>query len=153
MDFQGYLNRQNNEDRRAFIIHAPPVSGKTYFAWRIVETRQDAYLCDLQKYFLENPGLPPVHQVGLDELWEILLKVETDKNVVVVDHADFLFNTWGRKGKEGFVNFIQVQLRSPRDTLKTYVFVIQRDSEMTQSQFQNSYGEARVLKLSEFDAL
>jgi len=153
LDFQGYLNRQNNEDRRAFIIHAPPVSGKTYFARRIAETRQDAYFLDLQKYFLENPGLPPVHQVGLDELWEMLLKVETDKNVIVVDHADFLFNTWDSQEKKGFVNFIRVQLRSPRDALKTYVFVMQSDSEITQAQFQNSHGEARVLKLSEFDAL
>ena len=128
-------------------------SGKTYFAWRIVETRRDAYLFDLQKYFLENPGLPPVHQVGLDELWEMLLKVETDKNVIVVDHADFLFNTWDRQEKERFVNFIRVHLRSPRDTLKTYVFVMQSDSQMTQAQFQNSHGEARVLKLSEFDTL
>ena len=153
MDFQGYLNHQNNEDRRAFIIHATPVSGKTYFAKRIVETRTDAFLFDLQKYFLENPGLPPVHQVGADELRDILLKVETDKNVIVVDHPDFIFNTWSRQEKKGFVNFIQVQLRSPRDTLKTYVFVMQSDSQMTQAQFHNSYREPRVVKLSEFNAL
>jgi len=153
LDFQVYLNRQNTEGLRACIIHAPRLSGKTHFARRIVETRHDAYLFDLQKFFLENPGLPPVHQVGLDELWEILLKIETDKNVIVVDHPDFLFNTWSRQEKVGFVNFIRVQLRSPGDTLKTFVIVMQSDSQMTQAQFQNSHGEARVLKLSEFDAL
>lgn len=153
MDIQGYINRQNTEDRRAFIIHAPAVNGKTYFARRIVEMRQDAYLFDLQKYFLENPGLPPVHHVGLDELLEMLLKVETDKSVIVVDHADFLFNTWNREKKEQYVNFIRRQLRSPRDTIKTFIFMMQSNSQMSTTQFQNSHGEARILKLSEFDAL
>lgn len=153
MDFQGYLNRQNNEDRRSFIIHAPPVSGKTYFARRIVETCQEAFLVDLQRYFFDNPDLPHIHRVGSNELWGILLKIQTNKSVIVVDHPDFLFNTWSRDEKEEFINFIRIQLRSPRDTLKTYVFIMQSDSQMTQAQFQNSHGEARIFKLSEFEAL
>ena len=39
MNFADYLNHQKAEDRRAFIIHYPPCSGKTHFARQITKTR------------------------------------------------------------------------------------------------------------------
>ena len=76
MNFHHYLNRQNNEDRRAFVIHYPAKSGKTSFARRICETRNDARLLDLQRYFLEHPELPPVQQCDASMLDNLLLSLD-----------------------------------------------------------------------------
>ncbi len=153
MKFDDYLNRQNNEDRRAFVIHYPARSGKTDFARRICESHQDAYLLDLQSYFLEHPELPPIQRCGVSALKGILLSLERRERVLVVDNPDFLLNTWSDEEKRGFVTWLRIQLRSPADTEKTLVFVIQSDDVIATADIRNSYGEPRVLALNEFYAL
>ena len=153
MNFHDYLNRQNNEDRRAFVIHYPAKSGKTSFARRICETRQDAYLLDLQHYFLEHPELPPIQRCGVTALKNLLLSLKRPERVLVVDNPDFLLNTWSNEEKVTFVNWLRVELRSPADTEKTLVFVIQSDDVIATADMRNSYGEPRVLALNQFDAL
>ena len=154
MNFHDYLNRQNNEDRRAFVIHYPARSGKTSFARRICETRQDAYLLDLQRYFLEHPELPPIQQCDASTLKNLLLSLETPERVLVIDNPDFLLNTWSKEEKHAFVHWLRIQLRSPADTEKTLVFVIQSDDVLVAADdMRNSYGEPRVLALNQFDAL
>jgi len=153
VNFHEYLNRQNNEDRRAFIIHYPAASGKTDFARRICETRQDAYLLDLQSYFLNHPELPPIVECGISTLKGILLSLNIPECVLVVDNPDFLLNTWSDEEKRGFLTWLRTQLRSPVDTDKTMVFVIQSDDIIAAADIQNSYGQQRVLALNQFEAL
>jgi len=52
MNFLDYLNRQNNEDTHAFIVHYPARSGKTRFADQVCAARADAVRFDLLDYFL-----------------------------------------------------------------------------------------------------
>ena len=154
MNFHDYLNRQNNEDRRAFVIHFPAKSGKTSFARRICETRQDAYLLDLQRYFLEHPELPPIQQCDPSVLKNLLLSRDRQEGVLVIDNPDFLLNTWSREEKRALLHWMRIQLRSPVDTEKTLVFIIQSDDILaTANDMRNSYGEPRVLALNQFDAL
>lgn len=153
MNFHEYLNRQQNEDRRAFIIHYPARSGKTRFARRICETRQDACLLDLLVYFLDHPQLPPIQQCGVDALQGLLLGLDVPQSVVVVDNSDFLLNTWSAEEKRRLFNWLRVQLRSPAVTQKTFIFVIQTDDIIAAADLRNSYHESRVLALHEFDAL
>lgn len=153
MNFDEYLNRQNNEDRRAFVIHYAAKSGKTDFARRICKTHEDAYLLDLQSYFLDHPELPPIQRCGLSTLKGILLSLESPERVLVVDNPDFLLNTWSGEDKRDFVTWLRIQLRSPADTEKTLVFLIQSDDVIATSDIRNSYGEPRVLALNEFRVL
>jgi len=153
MNFHDYLNRQNNEDKRAVVIHYPAKSGKTLFARRICETRKDAYLLDLQRYFLDHPELLPIHKCDLTKLQGILLSINVSESVLVVDNPDFLFNTWDEGEKDAFLYWLRVQLRSPVVTEKTMVFIIQDDELLARADFRNSHGEPRVLALNEFDAL
>ena len=154
MNFHDYLNRQNNEDRRAFVIHYPARSGKTSFARRICETRQDAYLLDLQRYFLERPELPPIQQCGAPTLKNLLLSLDRPERILVIDNPDFLLNTWSAEEKHALVHWLRIQLRSPADTEKTLIFVIQTDDVVAAvDDMRNSYSEPRVLALNKFDAL
>ena len=153
MNFHDYLNRQQNEDRRAFVIHYGAKSGKTRFARRICETRQDVYLLDLLAYFLEHPELPPIQKCGFDTLKDLLLTLAVPQDVIVVDNPDFLLNTWSAEEKRSLLNWLRVQLRSPTVTQKTFVFVIQTDDTIAAAELRNSYRESRVLPLDAFDAL
>ena len=153
MNFHDYLNRQQNEDRRAFIIHYGARSGKTRFARRICETRQDAYLLDLLAYFLEHPELPPIDKCSFDTLKGLLLTLAVPRDVIVVDNPDFLLNTWSAEERHRLLNWLRTQLRSPSVTQKTLVFVVQTDDIIAAADLHNSCGESRVLALDAFDAL
>lgn len=153
MNFHDYLNRQQNEDRRAFVVHYGAKTGKTRFARRVCETRGDAYLLDLLAYFLDHPELPPIQKCDFDVLKELLLKLNVAQDVILVDNADFLFNTWRREEKQRLLNWLQVQLRSPAVTRKTFVFFIQTDDIIAAADLRNSANEPRVLPLNAFDAL
>lgn len=153
MNLHDYLNHQNNEDRRAFVIHYPAKSGKTRVARRIVEARKDAALVDLQSYFLQHPELPPIQRCGPSVLQGILLSLDRPEAIIVIDNPDFLLNTWTDDEKRTWLNWLRVQLRSPGDTEKTFIFMIQTDEVIATADMRNSYGEPRVLALNAFDAL
>jgi hypothetical protein len=153
MNFAEYLKHQSSEDRRAFILHFPAVSGKTYFARKARETIPDVELLDLQQYFLNTSGLPGIKDCTPKVLKNILFDFKTDQSVVIVDHLDFLFNTWKKQQKLDFLEMIKQQWRSPADTEKTYVFLMQSDENLEGVEMLNTYGESRVLALNKFDSL
>ena len=153
MNFDDYLSRQKAEDRRAFIIHYPAKSGKTQFVRRVQESRDDVYVLDLQEFFVREPGLAPVRMFGFDALRSLLLSLEVPASVVVVDNPGFLFNTWSADEKRALLSWIRVELRSPADTKKTLVFVVQDDDVLATADFRNGHGEPRVLSLDSFESL
>jgi hypothetical protein len=153
MNFHDYVNRQKTEDRRAFIIHYPAKSGKTCFARRAAETRRDVHLLDLQEYFVSQPGLPPVRKWDFKALRSLLLSLDVPQSVVIVDNPDFLFNTWCTEEKRTLLNWVGVGLRSPAETEKTFVFIVQNDDVISAGTFINTYGEPRVLAMNEFESV
>jgi len=153
MNFGEYLDRQKTEDRRAFIIHFPAKSGKTQFARRVQETWPDVYLLDLQAYFASQPDPPPIHRFDFQALRRLLLSLDVPQSVIVVDNPDFLFNTWHPEEKRALLNWVRVELRSPADTAKTFVFIIQDDDVLARADFWNAYGEPRVIALNMFESV
>lgn len=154
MNITNYLSHQKSEDRRAFIIHYPAGSGKTEFVKHLAQGRaDDVFYLDLLAHFLARPGLPPVADIGPKELRGWLLALDVPQSVVIVDNPDFLLNTWSKIEKQNFLHWLGTELRSPADTNKTLMFVIQDDDVLAVANLQNTYGEPRVLALDAFDAL
>lgn len=153
INFLQYLNQQMTEDKRAFIIFAPACSGKTVFARRAAGLRKDIDYLDLQYAFLKQSDLPPVKQCDFNFLKKYLLELKTPQEVILVDNADFLFNTWRDEEKQKLLQWIRIQLRAPGDSEKTFIFMIQTDDVLSAAQFNNSIGQARVLPLYEFEAI
>ena len=152
MNFHNYLHRQMAEDRRAFIIHYPAAAGKTAFARRICETRNDTYHFDFQRYWLDRPELEP-GDLNFVAFKNILLSLNVPEVVVLVDNMDILFNIWRKQDKADFSNWLKRQLRSPQDTTKTFVFMLQTDSAFATIVMENSQGDSRVLPLNSFEAI
>lgn len=153
MNFADYLNHQKGEDRRSFIIHYPACSGKSQFARKLQSVRTDIYYLDLLAYFLATPSLPAVSEFDFKALRSLLLSLVVPQAVVLVDNSDFLLNTWNAAEKQALLNWVRVGLRSPADTEKIFVFIIQDDNVLATADFRNTHGEPRVLALNMFDAV
>lgn len=153
MRFTDYLNHQRAEDRRAFIIHYPAASGKTRFAQQLAQIHPDIYYLDLLAYCLAHPELPPIAQFDSKELRRLLLALNAPQPVILVDNPDFLFNTWSAAEKQALLHWLRIELRSPADTDKTFILVIQDDEVLSAADFRNIHGEPRVVALNDFDAV
>lgn len=154
MNFYDYLNHQCGEEKRAFIMHFTARSGKTRFAQKVCETRSDAFRLDLLAYFHHQADLPPIQQCGFEQLRQIMLGLDIPQAVILVDNGDFLFNTWNQEEKDAFLNWLRRGLRSPANTDKTFVFILQSDDWFTtQTIGENVHGEDRILAMSQFEAL
>ena len=155
MNFYKFLERQKLERYQAFIVHYPPFSGKTRFAQRLCLDNPSLFYVDLLTSYLASQGLPKITDFGLKpfQKWLLDLACPSDTQTLILDHVDFLVNTWKAEEKEQFISWLRRTLRTPIDTEKTFVFFIQDDGIISTAQLINSYGESRILKLSEFDAL
>jgi hypothetical protein len=153
MNFEAYLHRQMVEDRRAFIVHYPAKGGKSHFAKRLAAKRQDVHVLDFLEYWKEHPELPTAGKFRCDEFRDFLLQYQTCKKVLIIDNLEVLINTWNKRDKQEFLNWLRHNLRSPMVTNKTLVFFLQDDPFFIYEELKNSHGESRILPLSDFEAL
>ena len=151
-NLQQYLVTQSQETYRACVIHAPAMGNKTATARR-VRDRLDAYLLDLQAYFLERPDLA----AGIDcfrpaDLEALLRALDVPQALVVVDNLDFLLNTWTRGQVDEFLSMVESRFKSPGDTDKTFVFFLQPHPDVVGHALHNTRGQPRILPLDAFYA-
>lgn len=145
-----YIAAQATESYRAFIIHGPPMCGKTRLARRMQEVL-GAYMLDLQAHFVANPDLcARIDRYRPQDLERLLLALEAPESLVVVDNPDFLINTWTPGHKREFVAMVDRRLRSPRDTEKTFAFLIQTDPVIVRHELTNTRGLPRILPIDAF---
>ena len=152
-DLRNFLTKQAQETCRAFIIHAPAMAGKTALARRM-EEELGAYRFDLQDYFLTHPETAS----GIDrfrprDLESIILNLEVTQKVIVVDNIDFLLNVWTPNMKREFLEIVNLRLKSPDITSKTFVFLVQTDPLISQYRFTHKQRQPRILPLDAFQAL
>jgi hypothetical protein len=152
-DLRQYLITQGQETFRACVIHAPAMGHKTALAWRIRDVL-GAHLLDLQAYFLERPEMARrIDRFRPNDLEKFLLKLDVPQSVVVVDNMDFLLNVWSQRHLEEFLGMVDLRLKSPGVTDKTFIFMMQTNPAITGRELLNTRGQPRVLPLDAFYAL
>ena len=113
-----------------------------------------AYLLDLQAHFLERPELSSrIARFDPEDLEKLLLQLEVPQPIVVVDNMDFLLNTWSQTRRKRVVGMVDLRLKSPGVTNKTYVFMVQTDPAIAGRSVKNTQGHPRILPLNAFYAL
>lgn len=148
-----YIAIQATESYRAFIIHGPAISGKTRLAWRMADVL-GAYVLDLQAHFVADPSLcARIDRYRPHDLERLLLALDVPESLVVIDNMDFLLNTWSPKHRRELVAVVDKRLRSPGDTDKTFVFLIQADPVIVRHELTNTQGQPRILPIDAFYAL
>lgn len=149
-DPRAYLRIQQQETYRAFIVHAPAMRGKTAWARRLRD-ELDAYLLNLQQYFLEHPELAgEIDLYEPEDLEKLLLDLDVPEPVVIVDNIDFLLNTWTDADHDHLIGMVERRFKSPGFTNKTFVFMIQEHPRLLRRPLLNSQGQPRVVALREF---
>lgn len=153
LDVREYVAIQGEERYRAFIIHAPAMEHKTMLARRMRDVL-GAYLLDLQAFFLQRPELAErIDRFRPRDLEKLLLGLGVPQTVVVVDNMDFLLNTWTNRRLGEFVGMVELRLKSPDTTSKTFVFMVQTRPVLLRHDLKNSRGQPRILPREAFYAL
>jgi hypothetical protein len=153
IDLRQYLNVQSQETCRAFVIHAPAMAGKTALARRM-ERILGAYRFDLQHHFIANEKLAAsIDRFRPRDLEKLLLSVSVPQSVIVVDNLDFLLIVWTPRMKREFMDMVDLRLKSPDITSKTYVFMVQDDAVITDYRFTLTPRQPRILPLRAIKAL
>jgi hypothetical protein len=157
MNFAGYLAQQTHEDRQAFIIHYPALKGKTQFILKACQVIPALHYLDLLEHALSTPGLSSLGKIDLSKFEDILLELDQSLpesvSALIIDQADFIFNTWDADEKQEFLHWLRKPLRTPSVVRRPFIFVIQTDGVLSSAVLTNSQNQSRVLALNEFDAL
>ena len=127
MNFAKYLEQQTHEDRQAFIIHYPRLSGKTQFIQKACQVISGFYYIDLLDYTLTNPDLSSLENIDLSRFKSLLLDLDKSQSeetsALVIDQADFMFNTWDADEKQEFIHWLRTSLRTP-SVVKKLLFLL-----------------------------
>jgi len=157
MDFAKFLEQQSHEDRQAFIIHYPALSGKTQFIQKACQVNPGLHYLDLLEYALSNPGLSALEYIDLESFTNMILDLDKslpqESSALVIDQADFMFNTWDIDEKQDFIHWLRTTLRTPSVVKRTVIFIMQTDGVITSAALGNNRNQSRILALNELDAI
>lgn len=156
IDFKDYLIEQSQERYKSFLIFAPAMGRKTWFAERVKAQLHHVYgICihDLQREFLRNSQLnAKISTFTPEEFRDYILGINCEEKVIIFDNCDFLINTWHDSEKQQFLRIIESGIKS-EDSSKVFVFLIQPDPAITNKEILNSKQHPRVLPLDAFSDL
>jgi hypothetical protein len=157
MNFAKYLEQQRHEDRQAFVIHYPALSGKTRFIQKTCEMIPGLHYINWLEHILAKKDLALLEKIDLShfekELLELDKSLSDEISAVMIDQGDPMFNTWDTDEKQEFLHWLRIPLRTPAFVKRTFIFVIQTDNILSSAILNNTFNQSRILALNEFDAL
>lgn len=153
-DIFGYLTWLGQERYRAFILHAEPHLGAqvSRFVQKVCASVDGKYF-DLLDFFINNPDLSAkVDSFGPANLRDLLVEHARGTNLLVVDRADFLLDTWRRRERQDFFRMISNQWDGYKNDMRAkLIFTLQTSLELESLQITDSQSNPRVLRLSDFN--
>ena len=156
VDLIEYLNLLGQEKFRAIILHAPPDKSPelSRYATRLLSHKDGAAL-DLLDYFQEEPKVASdIDRFGPEQLKTVLLDRSHGKDLLIIDHLDFLLDTWRKEERQAFFRMVKQQWNSFLDnTRATLVFCLQSSSEIEDLNISDTRGRSRVLSLAELNEI
>jgi hypothetical protein len=156
LDLLSYLNDLGQEKFRAIIVHAPPHKSPDLgkYANRLLSHKGGIAL-DLLAFFQEDPQLASdIDRFGPEQLKSLLVERSKGKDLLVIDHLDFLLDTWRKEERQAFFRMIKQQWNSfLKNTRATLVFCLQSSSEIEDLNINDTRGRSRVLALAELNEI
>ncbi len=97
LNIHHFLQVQFKERYKAFVIHGPPLIGKTRLARQLVEIVTGGVYLDFLAYVAEHPGLAQrIDTLDVASVQKIVMNYASEKGakLLLVDELDFLIHTW-----------------------------------------------------------
>lgn len=156
IDLLDYLELLGQEKFRAIILHAPPDKSLelSKFVSRILSHKDGADL-DILAFFQADPQLASdIDRFGPEQLKALLVDMSRGKDLLVIDHLDFLLDTWRKDERLAFYRMVKQQWNSfLENTRATLVFCLQSSSEVEDLNITDTRGHSRVLALAELNEI
>ena len=151
-----YLDLLGQEKFRAIILHAPPEKSPelSKFTNNLI-SHKDGKVLDLLVHFQEEPKVASdIDRFGPAQLKIVLLDRSQGKDLLIIDHLDFLLDTWRKEERQAFFRMVKHQWNSFLDnTRATLVFCLQSSSEIEDLNISDTRGRSRVLSLAELNEI
>jgi hypothetical protein len=153
LDMLGFITRQRRERYRAFVLHGPPLSGKSAFARELASRIPAGHYLNLLDAFAGRPDLA-AHVDTWDAAALLRFAVdyanEREAACLLVDDLDFLVHAWN----DDLAEFRhQVEKLAPGLTPAAIGFVLQTQPGFESWRPLNSSGQSRVIALDGIAAL
>lgn len=154
LDVFEYIKQLDQLRFRAVIFHAAPEKNAalTRFVQSLCARANGEYL-DLLGAFIENDELRgKVDSFNPHKLRALLIERSKGKNLLCLDRADFLMDTWRRTERTDFYRMINNQWDGYRDETQSKLIVtLQTSIELEQQNIVDTSGQSRIFRLSDFN--
>ena len=156
MDLLQYIKSLGSEKYRSIIIHASPDKSAVLseFASNLARATEGEFV-DLLNYFYDHADLASkIDQFNPEKLKNLLKEKSSGTDLLIVDHLDFLLDTWRKEERRAFFRMIKRQWNSFLEEYRaTLVFCLQTTTEIRNLTIIDTHGNTRVLSLSELNEL
>lgn len=154
LDIFEYFAHLDQERYRAVIMHAAPEKGSsvTKFAQKVCAQAGGKYI-DLLDLFIQNRELSErIDSFSPEKLRTLLIEHSKGTNLLFLDRADFILDTWRRGERQDFFRMIEIQWDGFKDGMRAKLIIaLQTSQEIESLQIIDSQGKPRVLQLSDFN--
>ncbi len=154
IDIRQFLQRQQGERYKAFVIHGPPLASKTKFAHKLAEVIPGGIYLDMLCYVTERPELAQqvdMFDVAALQRLVITYSTNTGAQLLLVDELDFLVPVWGDDLTE-FKHM--VRSLSVAQTPAIIGFILQTRYELEEWKLPNgANNQNRILHIETIQAL
>ncbi|BCM94554.1 hypothetical protein IAD21_06461 (plasmid) [Abditibacteriota bacterium] len=150
LDIHDFILAQRAERFRAFILHGPPLSGKSSFARRLAQHEGGLYI-DVLSLVNEDPLLADRVDT-LDALWledQVRAAIRAGASFIVVDEFDFLWPIWG----DTIAPLLHRIERFYSETPVAIAWVMPSHRALKDASISRANGMSRVLPLENIKAL
>lgn len=156
IDIIDYLDYLGQERYRAVIIHTIPEKSTalTAFSLKLCEKASGKYL-DLLDMFISDDNLnTQIDNFDPEEFRNLLIKESSSETLLVVDRVDFLLDTWRKMERKQFFRLMENQWDSFKENMKAKLIInMQTTQEIGSIKINDSQGESRIFKLSNFNEI
>jgi hypothetical protein len=154
IDIRQFLQRQQGERYKAFVIHGPPLASKTKFARKLAEISPGGVYLDVLRYVIERPELAQqIDMIDVAALQRlvILYAINTGARLLLVDELDFLIPIWS----DDLTEFkYMVRSLSVAQTPTVIGFILQTRYELEEWNLPNgANNQNRILHIENIQAL
>lgn len=153
LDIHYFLHIQSKERFKAFVIHGPPLIGKTNLAQQLASRYPGGIYLDFLLHVTEHPELAQrVDTLDVANMQKIVMNyaAETEAKLLLVDELDFLVHTWA-PDLTAFKHMISSL--SATQTPTTIGFFVQTTPPLEAWFMLNTARQNRILHIEEIQAL